>query len=62
MIKGIHLALEIKISFNNSVLMTVPAQNLAFRSMGFPLTNVIGIAGRDRRRNCTQKSYKAKLE
>jgi hypothetical protein len=61
-IKGIHLTLEIKISFDNSVLMTVPAQNLALRSMVFPLTAVISIAGRDRRRTCTSKSYKAKLE
>jgi hypothetical protein len=62
MIKDIHLALEIKTSFDNSTPTTTPVQNPALKSLDFPLTAVNGLAGKEKRRNMHTKSYKAKLE
>jgi hypothetical protein len=43
MIKGIHLALEVKISFGNSTPTMVSVRNPVLRNLKFPLTVVIDI-------------------
>jgi hypothetical protein len=59
-IKSIHLALEVKTSFDSPTPMMVPAWNLALRSLDFPLTVVISIIGRERRRNLHTKKLQSK--
>jgi hypothetical protein len=61
-IKDIHLALEVKTSFGNSTCAIGSSMKSGSQKPEFPLTTVIGIARKKRRRTCTLKSYKAKLE
>jgi hypothetical protein len=46
-IKDIHLALEVKTSFNNSMPGRASVWNLALRSLDFPLTAINGITRRE---------------
>jgi hypothetical protein len=55
MIKDIHLALEVNSSFDNSTPATGSSTESSTYKPGLPLTVVIGIAGKKRRRTCTQK-------
>jgi hypothetical protein len=56
MIKGIHLAREVKTSFSNSTPATAPVH----RNLDFPLTVIIDIIERERRRNLHIKKLQSK--
>jgi hypothetical protein len=58
MIKGIHRSLQVKTSFSNSTPIT--GSNMKSKP-GLPLTAIIGIAKKKRRRTCTQKVAKTSL-
>jgi hypothetical protein len=61
MIKGIHLALEVKTSFLNSSLQQAPVWNPFLRNLEFPLTAIISITEKTRRITCRQKVTKQSL-
>jgi hypothetical protein len=61
MIKDIHLALEVNTSFDNSTPATASSTESSTYKPGLPLTAVIGIAGKKRRRTCTQKVTRQSL-
>jgi hypothetical protein len=61
MIKDIHLALEVNTSFDNSTPATGSSTKSSTYKPGLPLTAVIGIAGKKRRRTCTQKVTRQSL-
>jgi hypothetical protein len=55
-IKGIHLALDVKTSFDSSTPMTGSSTESSTQKPGLPLTTIIGIAEKMRRGGtCTQK-------
>jgi hypothetical protein len=57
-IMDIHLALEVKTSFANSMPTTGSSTDLVLRNLEFPPTTIIGITRKKRRRTCTQKVTK----
>jgi hypothetical protein len=61
MIEGIHLALEVKTSFGTLHLRWAPVHNPVLISLDFPLTAIISIAEKKRRRTSTQKVTKQSL-
>jgi hypothetical protein len=61
MINGIHLTLEVKTSFGNSTPTTSSSTESSTYKARLPLTAIIGIAGKKRRRTCTQKVTKQSL-
>jgi hypothetical protein len=61
MIKGIHLALEVKTSFDNSTPATGSSTKSSTWKPRLPLIAVIGIAGKKRKRTYTQKVTKQRL-
>jgi aromatic ring-opening dioxygenase catalytic subunit (LigB family) len=61
MIKGIHLTLEMKTSFGNSTpMMGYSTESSTYKHV-LPLTVIIGIAEKKRKRICTQKVTKQSL-
>jgi hypothetical protein len=60
MIKGLHLALEVKTSFDNSTHATGSSTKSSTYKPGLPLTVVLDITGK-KRRTCTQKVTKQSL-
>jgi hypothetical protein len=59
-IKGIHLALEVKTSFGNSTPATASVWNPAHRSLDFPLTVINGFAGRREEEEHAHKMLQSK--
>jgi hypothetical protein len=62
MIKGIHLALEVKTFFGNSTSVTGSSMESSSQSPNFPLMAVNDIVERGRERSPTHNSYKVKLK
>jgi hypothetical protein len=60
MIKGIHLALEVKTSFGNSTPVMGSSTESSTYKPGLPLTAVISIVEK-KRTTCTQKVTKQSL-
>jgi hypothetical protein len=58
MVKGIHLAPEMKTSVGNSTLATGSSMEPVRRNLEFPLTAIIDITEKKRRRTYTQKGTK----
>jgi hypothetical protein len=61
MIKGTHLALEVKTSFGNSTPATVFSTKSSTSKPALPLIAIIGITRKKRKRTCTQKVTKQSL-
>jgi hypothetical protein len=61
-IKDIHIALEMKASFDNSMPTTGYSTESSTMKSGLPTDPVNGLVGKEKRRNLHTKSYKAKLE
>jgi hypothetical protein len=62
MIKGIHLALEVKTSFGNSTPMTSSNTESSSQKLGVPTDNRHRHRRKEEKKNLHTKCYKAKLE
>jgi hypothetical protein len=61
MVKGIHLAPEVKTSVDNSTHATGSSMEPVLRNLEFPLRAIIDITGKKRRRTYIQKGTKQSL-
>jgi hypothetical protein len=60
MIKGIHLALEVKTSFSSSTPVMGLVRNLAHRSLDIPLTAINGFTRRREEEEPVHKNLQSK--